>query len=63
VPDSASQDVKDNLDAVERRIISTAAQVLVVEEALAGWKPSSEEETQGMKVFERYAPDSCSSRN
>ena len=32
--DSASQEVKDNLDAVERRISSTAAQLLAVQEAL-----------------------------
>jgi hypothetical protein len=52
---SASQDVKQNLDAVERRISFTVDQLLVVEEAIAGWKPSNVEETQGMKLFERYS--------
>jgi len=47
-----SQDVKDNLDAVERRISSTAAQLLAAQEALANWKPSNTEETQ-REVFER----------
>ena len=51
---SASQDVKDNLDAVERPISSTAAQILAVQEALATWKPSAAEETQ-IEVFERYS--------
>jgi len=52
--ESASQDVKDNLDAVERRISSTAAQVIAVQEALATWKPSDTEEVQ-IEVFERYS--------
>jgi len=46
--------MKDNLDAVERRISSTAAQILAVQEALATWQPSDAEETQ-IKVFERYS--------
>ena len=51
---SAYQDVKDNLDAVERRISSTATQILAVQEALATWKPNNAEETQ-IEVFERYS--------
>ena len=52
--DFASQDVKDNLDVVERRISSTAAQLLVVQEALDSWKPGDAEETQ-REIFERYS--------
>ena len=53
MPDSASQEVKGNLDAVERRISSTAAQILAVQEALATWIMSNAEETQ-IEAFERY---------
>jgi len=51
--DFASQDVKDNLDVVERRISSTASQLLVVQEALDSWKPGDAEETH-RGIFERY---------
>jgi len=46
--------VQDNLDTVERRISSTAAQLLAVQEALSTWKPSNAEETQ-REIFERYS--------
>jgi len=51
---SASQDVQDNLSTVERRILTIAAQLLVVENALVDWKPSNTEETQAIILFERY---------
>ena len=51
--DYASQELKDNIDAVERRILLTADQLLVVEQALAGWEPNNAEEKQGMELFER----------
>jgi len=47
--------MKDNMDAVERRISSTAAQLLAVQDALANWKPSNAEETE-REVFERFSP-------
>ncbi len=47
--------MKDNLDAVDRRILSTADQLRVVKEALDGWEPNNAEEIQGMKLFEMYA--------
>jgi hypothetical protein len=53
--DYAYQEVKGNIDAVDRRILSTADQLRVVQEALAGWEPSNAEERQGMKLFEMYA--------
>jgi len=59
---TGSQDVKDNLDAVERRISSTAAQLLAVQEALATWIPSNAEETQ-REVFERYSAPLLSRQN
>jgi len=52
--DFASQEVKDNLDVVERRILSTASQLLVVQEALDSWKPGNAEETH-RGIFERYS--------
>ena len=60
--DPASQDVEDNLDAVERRISSIAAQLLAVQEALATWKPSNAEKTQ-REVFERYSAPLLSRQN
>jgi len=38
--------VKDKLNAVERRISSTAAQLLAVQEAPATWKQNNAEEMQ-----------------
>ena len=52
--DYAYQELKDNIDAVERRILLTADQLRVVEQALAGWEPNNAEERQGMELFERY---------
>ena len=53
--DYAYQEVKGNMDAVDRRILSTVDQLRVVKEALAGWEPNNLEEKEGMKLFEKYA--------
>lgn len=53
--DYAYQEVKDNIDAIDRRIISTADQLRAVEEALDGWEPNNAEERQGMRLFQTYA--------
>jgi len=53
--DYAYQEVQGNIDAVERRILSTADQLRAVEEALAGWEPNNVEERRGMELFKTYA--------
>jgi hypothetical protein len=53
--DYAYQEVRDNIDAVDRRILSTADQLCVVNEALSGWEPNNVAEKQGMELFEKYA--------
>ncbi|KDR77674.1 hypothetical protein GALMADRAFT_245800 [Galerina marginata CBS 339.88] len=46
-------EVKGNIDAVDRRILSTVDQLRAVEEALAGWVPYSAEEQQSIRLFKR----------
>jgi hypothetical protein len=53
--DHAYQDVKGNIDLVDRRILLTVDQLRAVEEALAGWEPNNAEERQGMELFKTYA--------
>lgn len=53
--DYAYQEVKDNIDAVDRRILLTADQLCMVEEALAGWEPNNAEERQGIELYKTYA--------
>lgn len=43
----------DNKDEVKQHILSTVAQLLLVEEAQASWKPGSKAETQAMESFKR----------
>ena len=50
------------MDAVDRRISSTAAQLLAVQEALATWEPSNAEEIQ-REVFEKYSAPLFSQQN
>jgi len=50
-----NQAVKDNIDTVDRRIISTVEQLRAVKEAIDGWEPDTVEEKQGIKQFETYA--------
>jgi len=50
-----NQAVKDNIDTVDRRIMSTVEQLRVVKEAIDGWEPNTVEERQGIKQFETYA--------
>ena len=52
--DHACQEVEDNIDVVDRRILSTAGQLRAVEEALTGWEPINAEERQGMELFKMY---------
>jgi len=39
------------MDAVDRRMISTAEQLEVVEEALFGWGPNNAEERQALEFY------------
>ncbi|KIM38762.1 hypothetical protein M413DRAFT_75797 [Hebeloma cylindrosporum] len=50
--DYAFQEVKGNIDTIDRRIISTAEQLRAVKEAMDGWEPDTTEEKQGMRQFE-----------
>ena len=52
--DYAYQEVKGNIDTVERRILSTATQLDEVEKALAGWMANDAEEKQGFEQFKTY---------
>ena len=52
--DHAFQEVKDNIDKIDRRILSTVDQLRAVDEALAGWEPNNAEERQGMELFKTY---------
>jgi hypothetical protein len=52
--DHAFQEVKGNIDVVERRILSTVDQLRAVEEALVGWEPNNAEEKQGMELYKTY---------
>jgi hypothetical protein len=52
--DYAYQAVKDNIDAVDSRIISTVDQLRAVERAPADWKPNKEEK-RGMELYRTYA--------
>jgi len=45
------QEVKGNIDTVDQRILSTVDQLRTVEEALAGWKPNTAEEKQGIELY------------
>ena len=53
--DNGYQEVKENIDTVDRRILSTVDQLRTVEEALVGWAPNNAEERQGMELFKKYA--------
>ena len=53
--DNGYQEVKGNIDTVDRRILSTVDQLRTVEEALVGWAPNNAKERQGMELFKKYA--------
>jgi hypothetical protein len=46
--------VKDNKDAIARRMASTGGQLEVVEGALRGWKTDNKEENSWMNHFKEY---------
>lgn len=49
--DNGYQEVKGNIDTVDKRILLTVDQLRTVEEALAGWAPNNAEETQGIELY------------
>ena len=49
------QAVKDNIDAVDRRILSTVNQLHTMEEALDGWRSNNPTEEQGLELYKKYA--------
>jgi len=53
--DYSYQEVEGNIDAVDRRILSTVDQLHAVGGALAGWEPNNAEERQGLELFKTYA--------
>jgi hypothetical protein len=45
------QEVKGNIDMIEKRILTTANQLQTVEDALIDWAPNNAEEKQGIELY------------
>jgi hypothetical protein len=48
------QAMQENMDAIDRRIASTASLLYAVESAIKDWKGTTPNETRAMKSFEMY---------
>ena len=46
--------MRENIDVVDKRILSTVDQLRTLEEALDGWKPHGDKEMRAVELFERY---------